>query len=234
MKVRIALPLAFFGGLALTAPAAAIVANPQARVCTAMSRADLVVAAKLGKRRLIADGEYVAWTVKPSRVYKGKAPSRLVVVTPNTSARAPLDDGQSAVLFIHRQKGRFTIWGSDPNDSGKSAMVIGREVKELSRRAKGKTGSVKVLVADENGAPGANLTVHFARHNSSVVRTAKTDRNGLVAIGLPPGKWTAKVVDPSWSSDGSTYGYDNPDGFDLEAGGCADLRLKPVSAKRNM
>jgi len=214
------------GVFAFPGPVQAIVADPRPRTCAAFSSADIVLTGTVGPER--TNVFWHMWKVDVDRRYKGKAPDHFTLFSSADSASATPDEGKRNILFIRRQGKRLMAWGSDPNTSGPDAAHVEREVQQLAKTKPGKTGSVIGLVATEDGEPRADWPVRLRRSDTGLIRTVRTDRAGKFSIDLPLGKWSAKIVESGWSSRVSLYGYDNPDGFTLKAGGCADLRLEPI------
>ncbi|GEM_PF-5902884 len=229
LRVRFAACVAGLAGLTLlTGPAAAIVADPRPRVCTAYSAADAVVVGKVVSRR--STGDWIIWQVEVEKRYKGEIGPAFAMYSENASARATPDLGKRNILFLRHRGVRWTAGGSDPNTGGPALARIERVVKTLANAPRASTGSLVGLVASEAGVAKAGWKVRLQRQESEAARTVTTDRNGRFAADLPPGKWSARVVRPDWTSRFSfySYSYDNADRFTVKPGGCNDLRLEPV------
>lgn len=224
--IRGAGALSVLAFLLLATPSSAIVADPRPRTCAAFSSADVVVAGHIGAARL--NLEWVRWDVTVDRLYKGTVPKRFQLYTPNDSSRATPDDGKRNLLFITRRNGRLEIGGSDPNGSDAAARRIEAEVAALAARPRTGAGSIRLLVASEQGVPLGGARVRLHRSGAPRDLIVRTDKQGFASLNAAPGRWTALLVEPGWTSRFSLYTYDRADGFTLRPGGCADLRLEPV------
>ncbi|QNO25453.1 carboxypeptidase regulatory-like domain-containing protein [Sphingopyxis sp. OPL5] len=210
----------------LALPSSAIVATPHPPLCVAFSKADLVVTGTASAYSV--DDEWQGWTVTVDRFYKGRAPQRLRVVTQNTSARGWAEAGKRNLLFIERKGGRFQIWGSDPNSSGAAMAPIEAEVKALAAKPVKGPGSISLYVASEQGGAMPGVRVRLRHAGGERERIVRTDKAGRASLRAAPGRWTAEVTEPGWTSRFSLYTYQRADGFELAPGGCADLRLEPI------
>lgn len=229
MKLTRAIPSLFAGALGVACPAGpalSIVANPPPRICAAYSKADAVVAGRVVSERVT--DKWDIWRISVDRTYKGRVPVRFNLYSENDSARATPDVGRRNVLFLHRERGRWIGWGSDPDTGGDAFAGIERAVRLLSRARPRPTASVIGLVATDQDRPGAGLSIILRERLTGASRHAVTDSNGRFVLQLPPGRWSAKVSEPGWTSRDSIYSYDNPDAFVAKAGGCNDLRLEPI------
>lgn len=224
-SILLALPV-----LLVTTQSGAIVAKPEPRHCAAWSNADAVLIGRVGARRLSADGDVISWPVTVHQTLKGNVPATIVVTSENASSRATPNELQRNMLFLHKIGRRFEIRGSDPNGGGPRLAAMEAEARKLARPGKRATGSVSILVADEVGAPRQGYAVRLSQRQGKLVRTVRTGSKGEVRLDLPPGAWSADVVEPGWYSRTSLYSY-NSDRFMLRAGGCADLRLEPIKNK---
>jgi len=225
-KWRMALPMLGVTAASLAVPSSAIVATPPPPLCAAFSNADLVVTGMASAYSV--DDEWQGWTVTVDRFYKGRAPQRLRVVTQNTSACGRAEAGKRNILFIERRGGRFQIWGSDPNSSGAAMAPVEAEVEALAAKPAKGPGSISLYVASEQGAAMPGVRVRLRHVGGERERTVRTDTAGKALLRAAPGRWTAEVADPGWTSRFSLYTYQRADGFDLAPGGCADLRLEPI------
>lgn len=214
--------------LLLAAPAAAIVAAPPPRTCSAYSSADVVVVGQVVSERVTDDWD--TWTVRVEHLFKGRVPDRFKFYSENDSARATPDVGTRNILFLHRQRGRLIGWGSDPDTGGSRFDQVVREVRAFKATKPKLTGSVIGLVESEAGVPRASAQVRLRQSTNGAVRSVRTDNHGRFELSLPPGRWSATLADKGWASRSSIYTYENPDGFNVKAGGCDDLRLEPVKA----
>lgn len=212
--------------LLLAVPSSAIVADPQPRICTAFSAADVVVAGHIGAAQ--RNPEWIRWNVILDRIYKGAPPKRFQIYTPNDSSRATPDDGERNLLFVTRRNGRYEIDGSDPNGGGALLRGVEAEVAALAADRQTDVGSIRLLVASEQGVPLGGALVRLHQSGTANDLIVRTDKRGLASVNAAPGRWTALVVEPGWTSRFSLYTYDRADGFNLRPGGCADLRLEPV------
>lgn len=222
---RAAAPLAL-AWLLFATSSSAIVANPPPRACSAYSDADAIVAAHIGAQR--TDWEWASWDVEVERVYKGDVPKRFRVYTRNDSARGTPDPERRNLLFLRRDGARLVIGGSDPNGGNVATPWIEARIWALSKRTPQGPGSIRLLVASEPSAPFARARVRLHRDGDARDRIVRTDAQGRLTLLAAPSRWTAKIVEPGWTSRVSVYGYDDPDGFTLSPGGCADLRLEPL------
>lgn len=218
--------IAAASGALLALPSSAIVATPAPRVCAAFSNADLVVTGTASAYSV--DDEWQGWTLSVDRFYKGRAPQRLRVVTQNTSARGWAEAGKRNLLFIERKGGRYQIWGSDPNSSGAAMAPIEAGVKALAAKPAKGPGSISLYVASEQGAAMPGVRVRLRHAGGERERVVRTDAAGRARLRAAPGRWSAEVTEPGWSSRFSLYSYQRADGFELAPGGCADLRLEPI------
>jgi hypothetical protein len=225
-KWRMVLPMLGAAAVFLALPSSAIVATPRPPLCAAFSNADLVVTGIASAYSV--DDEWQAWTVSVDRFYKGRAPQRLRVVTQNTSARGWVEAGKRNILFIERKGGRFQIWGSDPNSSGAVMAPIEDGVKALAAKPAKGPGSISLYVSSEQGTAMPGVRVRLRHAGGERERIVRTDAAGRASLRAAPGRWSAEVVEPGWTSRFSLYSYQRADGFDLVPGGCADLRLEPI------
>lgn len=220
---RTGVPIAALVAALLAVPSSAIVAQPAPRVCAAFSSADAVVAGHLSDERV--GWEWTSWELRVERRYKGAAPARVRIYTPSTSARGTLDDGRRNILFLTRANGRLTIGGRDPNGGG---AAVEAEVRKLAARPARGPGTIALLVASEQGEALRGVRVRLEQAGVKGARIVRTDAAGRARLRAAPGRWTAEVTEPGWTSRFSLYTYDRADGFDLAPGGCADLRLEPM------
>jgi hypothetical protein len=222
----VAWSIAVASGALLALPSSAIVATPRPPLCAAFSNADLVVTGIVSAHSV--DEEWQGWTVSVDHFYKGEGPRRLRVVTQNSSARGWAEAGKRNILFIERHGGRFQIWGSDPNSSGAAMAPIEAGVKALAAKPVKGPGSISLYVASDEGAamPGVRVRLHHAGGERE--RVVRTDAAGRASLRAAPGRWSAEVTEPGWTSRFSLYSYQRADGFELAPGGCADLRLEPI------
>jgi len=225
-KWRMALPMLGVTAASLAVPSSAIVATPPPPLCAAFSNADLVVTGMASAYSV--DDEWQGWTVTVDRFYKGRAPQRLRVVTQNTSARGRAEAGKRNILFIERRGGRFQIWGSDPNSSGAAMAPVEAGVEALAAKPAKGPGSISLYVASEQGAAMTGVRVRLRHAGGERERIVRTDKAGRASLRAAPGRWTAEVTEPGWTSRFSLYTYQRADGFELAPGGCADLRLEPI------
>lgn len=223
------LPVLGLTAAVLAVPSSAIVATPPPPLCAAFSNADLVITGIASD--FTVDEEWQGWTVSVDRFYKGRAPQRLRVVTQNTSARGWAEAGKRNILFIARRGGRFEIRGSDPNSSGAAMGAIEAGVKALAGKPARGPGSISLYVASDQDAPLADARVRLRPAGGGRERIVRTDAAGRARLRAAPGRWSAEVTEPGWTSRFSLYSYQRADGFDLVPGGCADLRLEPLRVK---
>lgn len=219
--------LAALTGIALSTQSQAIVANPEPRLCSAWTNADAVVVGRVGQSRFSDDGAIVQWPVEVERTYKGNVPKKIVVTSENTSARGTPDEGRRNILFLHTSQGRYEIWGSDPNYGGARLRSMEADARRLAKAKPRSTGSVDVLIADENGAIRPGFAVRFVKTHGDLRLMRFSDATGHVLVDLPAGNWTAQVAKHGWSSRESIYSYTPSDTFEVRPGGCVDLRLAP-------
>jgi hypothetical protein len=199
---------------------------PPPRTCSAFSSADVVIVGRVVSERVTDDWD--SWDVKVQERIKGRVPDRLVFYSRNDSARATPDVGKRNILFLHRQGSRLIGWGSDPDTGGPNFDRLLREARSLVAAKPTPTGSVVGLVASESGAPLASARVRLSKSGSQATRSVVTDSQGRFELLLPPGRWSAKLTDKGWTSRLSLYTDDNPESFNVKAGGCNDLRLEPL------
>lgn len=220
---RVLIPVTILATTLLAVPSSAIVATPAPRVCAAFSSADAVVAGHLSDERAGAD--WTSWALRVERRYKGQVPARVRIFTPNDSARGTPDVGARNTLFLTRTNGRLTIGGSDPNGGG---TAVEAAVRKLAAKPARGPGTIALLIASEQGEALRGARVRLKQAGVNRERIVRTDAAGRALVRAAPGRWTAEVTEPGWTSRFSLYTYDRADGFDLAPGGCADLRLEPI------
>lgn len=223
VRWRVLAPVTALAAASLAVPSSAIVATPAPRVCAAFSSADAVVVGHLSDEGV--GWEWTSWALRVERRYKGSVPARVRIYTPNDSGRGTPDDGRRNILFLTRENGRLTIGGSDPNGGGASVEA---EVRALAAKPRRGPGTIALLVANEQGDAMRGVRVRLRHAGGERERTVRTDTAGKALLRAAPGRWTAEVADPGWTSRFSLYTYQRADGFDLAPGGCADLRLEPI------
>lgn len=223
VRWRVLAPATAVAVASLAVPSSAIVATPAPRVCAAFSSVDAVVAGHLSDERVGRD--WVSWALRVERRYKGAVPARVRIYTPNDSGRGTPDNGRRNILFLTRENGRLTIGGSDPNGGG---AAVEAEVRALAAKPRRGPGTIALLVASEQGNAMRGLLVRLRHAGGERERTVRTDTAGKALLRAAPGRWTAEVAEPGWTSRFSLYTYQRADGFDLAPGGCADLRLEPI------
>lgn len=223
---RLALLALVIAGMSADGPAGAVVANPPPRLCAAYSSADAVIVGQVGAEATTANGDWNTWPIKVLRTYKGQVPGRFTAYSFNDSSRGTPNEGQINILFIHRADGRLQLSGSDPNHLATAGEQLA--LTNLSKEPSVATGSVSVLVAQEDGARLAGFKVRMQRRGDSKPRFATTALDGSASLELPPGLWSLRIDQPGWISRQSLYGYNDPERFKLARGGCADLRIEPI------
>ncbi len=208
-------------------PGASTVTTPPPRLCAAYSDADAVVTARVTAFRFSADGQQMIWHARRISSHKGSVASHFRIVVANDSGRPVIDAGRIMLLFLRRHGEYWTAGGDDPNASGSERLRIEQQLGRLRDSRDATTGSVLVRVTDGALRPLARASLRLTARGVRA-RTFTTDERGMVEARLPPGHWSAAVTQLGWYGRQSVYGYQNPRGFELAAGGCADIYIEAV------
>lgn len=215
----------------LSAPAAAIVADPAPRICNEYPHSDYVFSGKVlsyawNEREYIRGDPSNIYRIRVDHVFKGKVPSTVRLYTPANSGGGGLGVGEPAIIFAERSEGHIVFSGSSNSDSGTGVPEVIAGIRAyLARPPRVATISGRIDRSGKTPFGGARLLVA----NGSTKRFVRADRRGTFRVAVAPGRWSVRIAEPGWASASGIYSYDSADKMVLRKGGCADVEIEAAA-----
>ena len=219
----VSVAVAFFLLLLLALPADAACPKPVVKVCSEFFKSDAVFVGRvLSQRTVPPRGDlYDGWVyrLRVSRVLRGSLGKITEVFTEDSSGRLPLEVGSEYLLFATLHQGRFEI-----TNCGNSALLAEAmaKIREIEQIAKTSSGVIEGHVASRptwHGVPGIRLLVRGSQGTYSVI----SDQEGWFRLAVPPGTYSVQA--DSGSVIPFDLSNDNPAGFVIPKGGCAQVQF---------
>jgi hypothetical protein len=226
------LPLVFVS-LLLAGRALGFCNLPQPRlVCAEYFASEVVVEATLVKVKTIRDREdpeailaYV-YTLHTDRIFRGRIATVFREYEGNDSGRATFEwkIGRRYLLFLSYwglQKS-WTLDGcgnSGPLSKAKGAL---EEIAVLQRR---RGDGVIHGAVSEHDQPGPVSGILVEARGGGKVYTATTNARGEFEIKVPPGRYVVWAEKAGYSFGAADVSYEDPNGLQVEPGGCVQVQL---------
>jgi len=156
-------------------------------------------------------------------LFRGPGTRTIEVFTENTNGRFPLAVGKQYLLFAGELDGRLTI-----DCCGNSAELPGGQeaIRELHGLKIPKDAAIEGRISfsaiPDSGIPGIQVIIHTDGRTFK----ARSDPNGWFHLHVPPGKYSAKVLQTSHWNIAPSESADDPEHFDARKGRCACLQFR--------
>ena len=221
---RLALPIATLTGLLFPClPTEAVCPKPDPKVCSEFFKSDAVFIGKVESHRTLPPkgSYYDGWLyhLRVRRVFRGTLGETVDVFTENSSGRFPLQVSREYLLFASQGEGRLEV-----DNCGNSSLFseATARIPEIEKLGNASTGEIEGHVASRptwSGVPGIQVSVRGEGRTYALV----TDQNGWFRMTVEAGRYSIQVV----SSHVSPFplSYDDPDGFVVPRGGCAQVQF---------
>ncbi len=207
----------------------AVCGQPSPRVCAEFFRSDVVLSGTVvSVRDWPATGANIEgwfYRVKVTRSYRGPAREFVEVFTGNDSARLPLVNGRSYLLFAREYGGRLTIGNcgnsAELSEAAESIHQIETVLENMKSASGGDIGG-RIVVGPGDARP-VGITVTARRGDKKY--SGITDETGSFHIHVPPGRYAVWPETSQWTVTPYDLSYDNEDHVVVERGGCAELQF---------
>jgi hypothetical protein len=198
-------------------------------VCTEFFRSEVVLTGTVVSVRewptAGANREGWFYRVRVTRSYRGAARRFVEVFTGDDSARLPLVNGHSYLLFARKYEGRLTIDNCGNSVELSEAVESIHQIETVLENMKSASGGDiggRILVGPGDARP-AGIKVTAKRGNKKY--TDITDETGSFRIHVPPGRYTVWPETSEWTVTPHDLSYDNEDHVVVARGGCAELQF---------
>jgi len=203
--------------------AAAVCLEPHPRVCAEFFKSEAVFVGEVVSQRTVpAKGpDYDGWLyrLRVHRVFRGKIGETLDIFTENSTGRFPLEVGHEYLLFAGRGNGRLVI-----TNCGNSGLLTdaAAKIRDIERIGKGSAAEIEGRVVSRppwEGVPGIRVSVRGELGTYAAV----TGGDGWFRLTVEPGRYSVKAESERVSP--FDLSYDDPDGFRIPRGGCAQVQF---------
>ena len=198
--------------------------KPDPKVCAEFFKSDVVLVGRVISERIAPpQGSYFidGWWYRLSvgKVFRGGTPETMNVFTENSSGRFPLEVGRQYLLFARKDHDRLVI--DNCGNSGLVSEVRDKilEIEEVEKRSSGTIEGHIALRPPWTGVGGIRVFVHGGQG----VYPSITGEDGWFQMTVPPGKYSIQIESPK--VEAFDLSYDNPKGFVVPRGGCAQLQF---------
>jgi hypothetical protein len=167
------------------------------------------------------------YKLKVETVYRGTSQEFIEVYFEDNSGRMGLEVGHEYLLFALMRAGQLLIGCGGNSAELKDASGMIREIRRLMAGMQSAHGGdigglVRFSYSEPNkGIPGLRIIVEGNGHTY----VTRTNGEGRFHLHVPEGQHVARVDSEKWRADRDDNAYEDPDGFRVEKGGCADLIL---------
>ena len=160
--------------------------------------------------------------------FRGPHTEFIEVFTELSSGRRSLDVGKQYLLFVFQSNGRLEIDGCGNSTLSPSAS--------LTNRLRSLVVPQDAVIEARISLPGIPDTtshppdIEILLRGGGKVFTAKMDKRGWFHLHVPPGKYSAEIVNSgatrftSWD-----LSHDHPDHFEARPGHCSGLQFQPAA-----
>jgi hypothetical protein len=210
----------------LTSTAYAICPYPTPKLCSEYFDSDVIFTGKILKMEYISDpnqdndNDWIEYTAKVKKTFRGYTRSITKFRTPNTTARWIGDVGKSYVIFL-RKRGATSTCG--PLDESEYVHKVDKEIDILknasSSKIEGQVISKSGPWGGSYGIPVKDVQLKAVGKNKEFITS--TDKDGKFTIVLPSGKY--KLLAPEMQP--SAYSRSNLQEINLQNGQCAQFQL---------
>jgi len=185
-----------------------------------------VISVRVAPPRSAAELDGWLYELTVQELFRGPRTRTIEVYTENSSGRFPLDVAKKYLLFADKHDGRLTI-----TNCGNSALLTKAQkaIQELHRLEIPKDAAIEGRISFSSfpdlgiHIPGVEVIIS----GDGGTFKATTDRDGRLHLRVPPGKYSAQVLQiPRWNIAAFDLSYDNPERFDARKGHCSGLQFR--------
>ena len=204
----------------------AICPYPTPELCSEYFENDAVFTGRILNREYVSDpkidndNDWIQYTSKVIKIYRGNVNSTTTFRTYNGSARWDGDVGKTYVIFLRGTHASATCGPLDDPE------YVNRIDKEISVLKKASSSTIQGEVVSKSGPWGGSNGIPVKGEELKVLGKnreffAITDKDGKFTFNLPPGKYrlSAPGMKPS------DYSHTNLNEINLQKGQCAQFQL---------
>lgn len=237
-------PLAFLVCVTLTLlpvpPAKAFCFVPQPRLtCAEYYASQLVVEATLAQIKIIGDKndpvgiEARVYTLKVNRVMRGKTTGNIEVYEGNDSGRATFNWtlGKKYLLFLSYFP-RENAWALDSCGNSGPLNLAKASLSEIEAIKAARDGGVIYGVVSQQALSIPIPGVHVEAQGENGDYSATTNEKGEFQMKVPVGRYSIRAVEGGFSFTKADISYEDPQGVQIEPGGCAQVQFSEVEGSQ--